>query len=233
MNEVGAEAAYRRWLRWYPRQFRREHADELLGVLLAETGPDGRGPRPVECLDLVRGGLLMRLRPRVPRSDRAGLAVVRLMYLVALVQCAVAVTVAATAGAVRASMLAADPGFTAAQWPAQVADSIDPLVVSTGLGAIVLVWLAWCSGRGRRWARPLFVVNFALTTYSVLHGLAGGSATYAPVDLSVAIVLWVTELATVGVIVVSEARRLATWRSCARAPAPGPGLTFKAAGRTR
>ena len=86
MSEVGVEAAYRRWLRWYPREFRREHADELLGVLLAETGPDCRGPRPVECLDLVRGGLSMRLRPRMPRSDRAGFAVVRLMYLVAVVE---------------------------------------------------------------------------------------------------------------------------------------------------
>ena len=212
MNEVAVEAAYRRWLRWYPRQFRREHADELLGVLLAETAPESRGPRPVECLDLVRGGLSIRLRPRVPRSDWAGFAVVRLMYLVAVVQCAVAATVAGTAGAVRASMLAADPGFTAAQWQAQMADSVDPLLVSTGVGVIVLAWLAWCSGRGRRWARAVFVVDFALTTYSLLHGLAGGSATYAPVDLAVGIVLWLTELATLGVIVISEARRLATSR---------------------
>ena len=233
MSAAGVEAAYRRWLRWYPRQFRREHADELLGVLLAETGPDCRGPRPVECLDLMRGGLSVRLRPRVPRSDWAGFAVVRLMYLVAVVQCAVAVTVAGTAGAVRARMLAADPGFTAAQWPAQVAGSVDPLVVSAGLGVIVLVWLAWCSGRGRRWARGLFVVNFALTTYSLLHGLAGGSATYAPVDLAVGIVLWLTELATFGVIVISEAQHLTAWRSGARVAAPDPALTLKAAGRAR
>jgi len=233
VSEVGTEAAYRRWLRWYPREFRREHADELLGVLLAETGPDDRGPRPVECLDLVRGGLSMRLRPRVPRSDSAGFAVVRLMYLAALVQCAVAVTVAGTAGAVRASMLAADPGFTAAQWPAQLADSVDPLVVSAGLGAIVLVWLAWCSGRGRRWARALFVVNFALTTYSLLHGLAGGSATYAPADLAAGTVLWLTELATLGVIVISEVRRLATLRSGPPVPVPDPALPLGAAGRAR
>jgi hypothetical protein len=233
VSEVGVEAAYRRWLRWYPRQFRREHADELLSVLLAGTGPDCRGPRPVECLDLVRGGLSMRLRPRVPRSDRAGFTVVRLMYLVAVVQCAVAVTVAGTAGAVRASMLASDPGFTAAQWPAQLAGSVDPLVVSTGLGVIVLVWLAWCSGRGWRWARALFVVNFALTTYSLLHGLAGGSATYAPVDLAVGTVVWLMELATIGVIAISEVRRLASSRSGARVPAPDPELTVSAAGRAR
>jgi hypothetical protein len=195
-------------------------------VLLAETGPDCRGPRPVECLDLVRGGLSMRLRPRVPRSDRAGFAVVRLMYLVAVVEFAVAVTIVGTAGAVRTSMLASDPGFTAGQWRAQLADSVGPLVVSAGLTAVVLVWLAWCSGRGRRWARALFFVNFALTTSSLLHGLAGGSATYAPVDLAVGTVLWLTELATLAVIVVSEARRLATSRSAALVAAPGPALTL-------
>jgi hypothetical protein len=231
VSEVGVEAAYRRWLRWYPRQFQREHADELLGVLLSDTGLDCRGPRPVECLDLVRGGLSMRLRPRVPRSDRAGFAVVRLMYLVAVVECAAAVTVVGTAGAVRATMAAADPGYTAAQWRAQLAGSVDPLAVSAGLTVIVLVWLAWCSGRGRRWARALFVVNFALTTSSLLHGLAGGSATYAPVDLAVGTVLWPMELATLGVIVISEARHLATSPSGARLPAPDPALTLTAAGR--
>jgi hypothetical protein len=232
VSEVGVEAAYRRWLRWYPREFRREHADELLGVLLAETGPDCPGPRPVECLDLVRGGLSMRLRPRVPRSDRAGFAVVRLMYLVAVAECAVAVTIVGTTGAVRASMLAANPGYTAAQWRAQLAGSVDPLVVSAGLTVIVLVWLAWCSGRGRRWARALFAVNFALTTCSLLRGLAGGSATYAPVDLAVGTVLWLMELATLGVIVISEARRLTTSRG-ARLPAPGPALTLTEASGAR
>jgi hypothetical protein len=233
VSGVGVEAAYRRWLRWYPRQFRREHADELLGVLLAETGPDCRGPRPVECLDLVRGGLSMRLRPRVPRSDRAGFAVVRLMYLVAVVECAAAVTIVGTTGAVRASMLASDPGFTAGQWRAQLADSVDPLVVSAGLTVIVLVWLAWCSGRGRRWARALFVVNFALTTCSLLHGMAGGSATYAPVDLAVGTVLWLVELATVAVIVLSEARHVATLRSGARVAATGEALTLREDSRAR
>ncbi|HXW80225.1 MAG TPA: hypothetical protein VEJ84_12045, partial [Acidimicrobiales bacterium] len=48
----------------------------LLGVLLAETGPDRRRPRPVECLDLVRGGLSMRLGHRqLPASANAPIAV--------------------------------------------------------------------------------------------------------------------------------------------------------------
>ena len=28
------ECGYRRWLRWYPRSFRREHEAEILGVLM-------------------------------------------------------------------------------------------------------------------------------------------------------------------------------------------------------
>jgi hypothetical protein len=154
------------------------------------------------------------------------------MYLVAVMEFAAAVTIVGTAGAVRASMLASDPGFTAGQWHAQLADSVDPLVVSAGFTVVVLVWLAWCSGRGRRWARALFVVNFALTTCSLLHGLAGGSATYAPVDLAVGTVLWLMELATLGVIVISEARRLTTSRG-ARLPAPGPALTLTEASGAR
>jgi hypothetical protein len=208
VSEAGVEAAYRRWLRWYPRDFRREHAEEILGVLLAQTAPDCRGPRPVECLDLVRGGVSMRLRPRVPRSDRAGFAVVRLAYLVAVVQCAVMITVVGTTGAMRATILAADPRYTAAEWHAEMAGRVVPLLEFAGLLLIVLVWSAWLSGRGRRWVRVLFAASFAETTYSLLHGLAEGSATYARADLALGIVLWLVELATVVVIVVCEAQRV-------------------------
>jgi len=38
------ERGYRRWLRWYPQAFRREHEAEMLGVLLAlARGGGGRG----------------------------------------------------------------------------------------------------------------------------------------------------------------------------------------------
>lgn len=74
MSEAAVEDPYGRWLRWYPRDFRRERAEEILSVLLAETAPDCRGPRPVECLDLVRGGVSMRLRPRVIRAAPVGFA---------------------------------------------------------------------------------------------------------------------------------------------------------------
>jgi hypothetical protein len=213
VSGAGVEAAYRRWLRWYPRDFRREHADEILSVLLAETAPDCRRPRPIECLDLVRGGVSMRLRPRVPRSDRAGCAAIRLAYLVAVVQCVVMITVVGTTGAMRASILAADPRYTAAQWHAELVSSVVPLLEIAGLALMASVWSAWLSGRGRRWARALVAANFAVTTYSLLRGLAGGSATYARADLASGIVLWLVELAAVVVIVVCEAQRISGSRS--------------------
>lgn len=233
MSEAQLEAAYRRWLRCYPRDFRREHADELLGVLLAGTGLERRGPRVAECLDLVRGGLSMRLRPRVPRSDRAGFAVVRLMYMAAVVQCVVAITVLATTGAVYARVLAAHPGYTAVQWRAEVAGSFDPLVMAAGVAMVVLLWVAWCSGRGRRWARALFAVNFAVTTYSLLHGLAGGSASYARPDLAVAVLLWLIELVALAAIVASEAQWIAASLWSGRFPNPDRAVAFGTTGRAR
>ncbi len=174
----------------------------------------------------------MRLRARVPRSDRVGFAVVQLTYLVAALQCAVAVTVLATTATVRASILATDPAYTPAQWRTELAGSIDPLVVIAWLAVIVLVWVAWLSGRGRRWARALLVANFAVTTYSLLHGMAGGSATYARVDLEVGFVLWLVELATLALIAASEAQRIAASRSGgSRVPAADPGVAYAAASR--
>jgi hypothetical protein len=61
------EDRYRRLLRWYPTDHRRVHEEEMLGVLLAAAGP-GRSRPPVrDALDLVLGGLGIRLR-RAPRS---------------------------------------------------------------------------------------------------------------------------------------------------------------------
>jgi hypothetical protein len=40
----------------------------------------------MECLDLLRSALWMRLRPRVPRSNRAVFAAVKLMCVGAVVE---------------------------------------------------------------------------------------------------------------------------------------------------
>jgi hypothetical protein len=56
-----------RLLMWaYPRWYRRERGPELVTTLLDDAAPGQRRPRLAEALDILRGGLLARLR--VPRD---------------------------------------------------------------------------------------------------------------------------------------------------------------------
>jgi hypothetical protein len=67
------ERRYRLLLRAYPPEHRRTHEEEMLGVLLADT--DRSWPPVRDALDLVRGGLWVRLRhaPRAKWRDTAAL----------------------------------------------------------------------------------------------------------------------------------------------------------------
>jgi hypothetical protein len=120
------ERDYRRWLRWYPRSFRREHEAEILGVLLAGARTGQRQPAPMECLDLLRSALWMRLRPRVPRSDRAAWAAVKLMCVGAVVELAAAITILVTIGDVRSNVVRRNPDLTGDQWHAIVVGQLVP-----------------------------------------------------------------------------------------------------------
>src|ERR1017187_9931812 len=97
------ERGYRGWRRWYPKAFRREHEDEILAVLLAGAKEGQRRPELMECLDLLRSALWLRLCPGVSRPDRAVVTVVRLLYLGAVVELAAAITIVATIGDVRSA----------------------------------------------------------------------------------------------------------------------------------
>jgi len=58
------EVRYRRLLALYPREFRREYEDEMLGVLMADS------PGPAQVFDLVRSALAAHLsRPFAPGRD--------------------------------------------------------------------------------------------------------------------------------------------------------------------
>ncbi len=199
-DDAALERAYRRWLRWYPPSFRREHEAEMLGVLLAGARQGQRRPSLMECLDLLRGALWMRLRPRAPRSDRSVVTAVRLMYVGAVVELATAITIVATIGDIRSNVVHRNPGLTAGQWHAIVAGQLEPLAVTAGLAVGFWLWMAWSIGSGRRWARIAFALFFGQTTWSLLNGLAGGSAVYARPDLAVGIVLWLVELAAVALL---------------------------------
>ncbi|MGB6581842.1 MAG: hypothetical protein WBF34_28400 [Streptosporangiaceae bacterium] len=79
------EKRYRRLLALYPKDHRREHAEEMVGVLLAAAGDDTlvQAPKPVawtlrfgqhtaDCADLVSGALRIRGRMALNRIRRAG-----------------------------------------------------------------------------------------------------------------------------------------------------------------
>ena len=194
------ERRYRRWLRWYPTSFRREHEAEILEVLMAGTREGQRQPELMECLDLLRSALWMRLRPSVPRSNRSVFNAVKLLYFGAMVELAAAITIVVTIGDVRSTVVKDNPGLTADAWHAIVASQLTPTAVAAGLAVGFWLWIAWSIGRGHRWARIAFVLFFGLNTWSLFNGLAAGSAVYARADLAIGTVLWLVELAAVALI---------------------------------
>jgi hypothetical protein len=194
------EHGYRRWLRWYPGRFRREHEDEILGVLMAGAREGQRRPEPLECLDLMRGGLWMRLRPSAPRSDRSVFNAVKLLYVGAVVELVAAITIWATLGDVASSVVRSNPALAGDKWHAVIVGLVEPKAVVAGIAVVFWLWMAWATGRGHRWTRVAFMLFFGLNTYSLLDGLAQGSAVYARADLAIGIVLWLVELAAVALI---------------------------------
>ncbi len=201
MNDTAElERGYRRWLRWYPRAFRREHESEMLAVLMAGAREGQRRPDALECIDLISSVLSMHLRPRVPRSNRAVFTAIKLMYLGAVGELAIAVTIWVTLGDLKSNVLANSPRLSEGEWHTIVAGQIAPLEVGTILAVGFWLWMAWAIGRGHRWARIAFALFFALNIVSLLNGLVNGSAVYARPDLAIAILVCLVELATVVVI---------------------------------
>jgi hypothetical protein len=63
------ERGYRRLLACYPRAFRREHAEEVLAVLMAGAPEGQRRPRLAESADVFWSALKMRMRGPGPASE--------------------------------------------------------------------------------------------------------------------------------------------------------------------
>jgi hypothetical protein len=162
-------------------------------VLLACAQDGQTRPGLAASADLLRSALLTRLRPAGPRP-RAVYAGVRLMYLGALAELATWLTVMATAGTIRATVLHYYPNLTTAAWHAVVlhltVDEIGAPVV-----AAIWLWMAWANARGRDWARPVFMSLFFLTTVGLLIALGEDSVRYAPAALIAGAVTWIIGLA--------------------------------------
>lgn len=183
------QRGYRRLLACYPRAYRQDSEQEILGVLMDSARDGQRRPRLAESADLIRGGLWMRLRPgaRLPGTMRGA---IRIMYAGPAVSLAAVITYVVTAGRVRSAMAQQVP----AQWHAML---IHLIAVEVAAPITMVLWLvmAWANGRGYDWGRGTFMLFFALTTASLLLVLGEGGAVYAPAELIATAVLWLTELA--------------------------------------
>jgi hypothetical protein len=187
---AGLERGYRRLLAWYPRAYRRENEQEILGVLMAGAREGQRRPGPAEAADLLRGALWMRLSPGAARPPRTVLGAVRLMLLGAVAELAGWVAYLMTARSVTTVMLQRDP----AQWHAMHFH----LVAVELLGLpVVVVWLftAWANGKGYPWARGICVTFFCSLSLSLLVMVVVNGAVYAPAEFISTIVLWLIQLA--------------------------------------
>lgn len=83
------QARYRRLLRAYPGWYQRERGDELLTTLLDDAAEGQRRPRRADALDLLVGGLRVRLRP--PKTTTARVLTVVCALYAALAGAALAV----------------------------------------------------------------------------------------------------------------------------------------------
>src|SRR5215472_186461 len=95
MNESAElERAYRRLIACYPRSFRCENEEEIVTVLLATARDAQRRPGIAECADLIRGAVRMRMG--LSRTPYTVLNAVRLMYLGAIAEVGVLITLVLT-----------------------------------------------------------------------------------------------------------------------------------------
>ncbi len=195
---------YRRWLSWYPKSFRAEYEDEMLGVLLARAR-DGRGrPEPAECMDLMLNGLAMRLRAATDRLTRPG-SWALLTGLGALLEVAAAATIMATAGDVRSNLLH-QKVISGAQWAGVFAAQLEPVALAACVAAGIWLGLAWAIGRGQWWARLAFAGFLGVNLLGLLNGLSQGALITAPLDLAAGTAVCIVQATAVAFLLRGGAR---------------------------
>jgi hypothetical protein len=198
MNSKGElERAYQRLLLWYPREFRDEYEQEMLGVLMSTAGEHRRRPGWREGLNIMGGGVMTRVRPSLPRAAHTGRAAVGLMYTSLVLQVGALTSYFATEGAVRSNVFRLHPSYTAAMWNGYIDTQYIPRAVAGVLAVVLVVVLVQAVGRGRDWARQVYLLFFGVVTMGLLIALAQGAAVYAPLDVTIALPLWSLELSVV------------------------------------
>jgi hypothetical protein len=172
------ERAYRRLLAWYPRAFREAYGPEILAVLMAGARDGQRRPGLAGSADLIRGGLWLRLCPRVPRSARTVRAAIWLMCAGAVIPAVSLILSLVTLATAR---------------------------IAGGLVVTALwLWMARANGQGRNGARIFSavlsgVVTLALATALGLGGPGHVAGMTVP-SLILSVLNWLIGLAAAGLL---------------------------------
>ena len=216
--QANLERGYRRLLAWYPRAFRRENGQEILAVLLAGAADGQRRRGLAQSADLIRSGLRMRLRPRVPRSAGTVRAAVRIMYAGAAVSTVYLILLLALIGDIKVRHATPGHRLTAAE-----VSTLNPLVITqyiaSGLALTALwLWMARANGQGRNWARSLSAVLFGLATLNLAaFGTPGIRESLVPIAFGpiLPVLTWLAGLAAMWQL----------WRPASTAYFKPPGFT--------
>ena len=206
---------HRLLLWWFPRAFRDEYGSELIGVLQEGTRSGRRRAGPVDYLDLIISGIRMRARLAITPSERSATRAIPMMYLGALLELVAAVTILATAGDIRASLVGHGPPLTDADWAAVMTRDLEPVAVAACVGAVVSVGLAWAMARSYRWPRFVLAAFLGVNVFGLISGLVQGSATTARADLVAGTALCVAQCVAVGLAFPATSRALARLGSIA------------------
>jgi hypothetical protein len=217
----GLERRYRRLLACYPRAFRRENTEEILAVLLACAQEGQRRPGLAASADLIKGALLMRLRPAI-RPPRAVLTAAKLVCAGAAAQLATLVIVLLTQDSIASAVIRRYPAYAPAL---RHAVSVQVLIDEVGVPLFAGLWLllAWALVRGRGGARVGFAVLFGLSTVGLIVGASQGLAEYAPAGLAADVVVWLIGLAAGVCLFIPPANRYYRPLDVAVGDAGGPG----------
>jgi len=200
-HSASLEHGYRRLLATYPGWFRRENEREILAVLMACAQDDQTRPSLEAAVDLLRGAVKMRLRPR-PGQPRTVYAAVRVMWLGALAELGALLTIMATAGAVRAAV--------ARSYPEAVnSASVHIVLDEVSVPVVILLWLvlAWANSKGKDAARVALAAFFGLISLAMIGSLAQEAATFALADLIAGAVIWSIALAAMVLIFTPTSNR--------------------------
>jgi hypothetical protein len=137
---------------------------------------------------------------------------VRLMYIGAALSAVVVIVTVVSIASLKGAILTKYPHYTSTQ----VHNAEVAAVITSVIGGVIAIglwlWMAWANGRGRRWARIVAAVFFAINTLDLIASFARIHAVGAVI---VGVLVW---LAGLGAIVLLFNKQSAPF--FAQRPAP-------------